>query len=247
MCTTPYEKVHGTKPDLGGLHKWGCRVWVKIEGRSKLDAQADKGRFVGYSAESKGILVYWPTKQKVSVECNVRWDDSPVPDVIIDDNDSPNDNARTLACSAKGAGRTSAPGALDTTPLNAVDASRLKTESREPTSILGGQQDNVVPAQLDASATRGQNLPVTPDYIPKCSNSPHSVETTRPRRTPKPSEYIRRLEQGEGTTTGSARAPAVPRGMQASKDPKPDLESNPVDSAQPMKRPMKRSWRRWRC
>ena len=56
--TTLYEKVHGTKPDLGGLHEWGCRVWVKIKGQSKLNMQADKGCFIGYSAESKGILVY---------------------------------------------------------------------------------------------------------------------------------------------------------------------------------------------
>ncbi|ETW78262.1 hypothetical protein HETIRDRAFT_429296 [Heterobasidion irregulare TC 32-1] len=166
--------------------------------------QADEGRFVGYSAESKGILVYWPTKRKVSIERNVHWDNSLVPDVIINDNNSPNDNARTPVHSAKGAGCASTPGTPDMTPSNAVDASQLKTESRRPTSIPGGQQDDAVPAQLDASATRGQNLPITPDYIPKCSDSPPSVKTTCPRHTPKPSEYIRCLERGEGMTTGSA-------------------------------------------
>ena len=90
--TTPYEKVHSTKPDLSNLHEWGCRVWVKIEGRSKLNAQADEGRFVGHSAESKGILVYWPMKQRISVECNVHWDDSPLPEVTVDEIDNPNAN-----------------------------------------------------------------------------------------------------------------------------------------------------------
>ena len=90
--TTLYEKVHGTKPDLSNLHKWGCRVWVKIEGRSRLDVQADKGRFVGHSAESKGILVYWPMKWRISVKRNVCWDDSPLLEVAIDEINNPNAN-----------------------------------------------------------------------------------------------------------------------------------------------------------
>ena len=67
-------------------------MWVKIEGRSRLDVQADKGHFVGHSAESKGILVYWPMKWRISVKRNVCWDDSPLLEVAIDEINNPNAN-----------------------------------------------------------------------------------------------------------------------------------------------------------
>jgi hypothetical protein len=51
---TPYEIVHGTKPDLTGLPEWGTRVFVLKESSGKLESKADKGRWVGYSDESKG-------------------------------------------------------------------------------------------------------------------------------------------------------------------------------------------------
>jgi hypothetical protein len=38
---------------------------------SKLDAQATKGRFVGYDLESKGYQIYWPKKRSITVERNM--------------------------------------------------------------------------------------------------------------------------------------------------------------------------------
>ncbi|KAA1476185.1 hypothetical protein DENSPDRAFT_784522 [Dentipellis sp. KUC8613] len=71
-----HEHATGIVPDLSDLHEWGCRVWVRIEGRRKLEPQADEGRFVGYSTVSKGALVYWPGKRSITVEHNIAWDDS---------------------------------------------------------------------------------------------------------------------------------------------------------------------------
>ncbi|TFY74272.1 hypothetical protein EWM64_g9740, partial [Hericium alpestre] len=85
---TPYEQVFGEKPDLSDLHEWGCLVWVRIENRRKLDVHADEGKFVGYSSESKGILVYWPRKRSITVERNVIWDDAALPPM----SDAPADN-----------------------------------------------------------------------------------------------------------------------------------------------------------
>ncbi|GBE86172.1 hypothetical protein SCP_0900490 [Sparassis crispa] len=75
---TPFEVRYGHLPDLGDLHEFGAKVWVRIENAGKLDSKAREGRFVGYSTESKGYRVYWPDKHAVSVERNVRFIDETV-------------------------------------------------------------------------------------------------------------------------------------------------------------------------
>ena len=118
---------------------------------------------------------------------------------------------------AQGAGRASAPDTPDASSPSAADASQLKNEQERPENPSDSQYNDTAQAQPDASAANDTNIP---ELIVKRSDSPPSVETTRPRHTPKPSDYIRRLECGEGTTTGSARAPVVPCGMRAA--PKAD-------------------------
>ena len=56
---TPYEAVHGCKPNLSNLHCFGCKVFVRLENMGKLDAQAKEARFVGYNLQSKGYRIYW--------------------------------------------------------------------------------------------------------------------------------------------------------------------------------------------
>ncbi len=68
---TPHEKVTHQKPNLSQLHEFGCTVWVKKLGQSKLQPQADAGYFVGFDKESKGIWVYWPGQRRVSIERDV--------------------------------------------------------------------------------------------------------------------------------------------------------------------------------
>ena len=103
---------------------------------------------------------------------------------------------------------------------SAADASQLKNEQERPENPSDSQYNDTAQVQPDASAANDTNIP---ELIVKRSDSPPSVETTRPRRTPKPSDYIWHLERGEGTTTGSARAPVVPRSMRAA--PKADNTS----------------------
>jgi transposase InsO family protein len=69
---TPHEMATGVKPDLRDTHTWGSRVFVRVEGRGKLDVQADTAFFVGYDGQSKGYRVYWPGKRSVTCERNVR-------------------------------------------------------------------------------------------------------------------------------------------------------------------------------
>ena len=37
---TPFEMATGQKPDLSGVHPWGCRAWVKRLNGGKLEPRA---------------------------------------------------------------------------------------------------------------------------------------------------------------------------------------------------------------
>ena len=68
---TPYEKEHKCKPNLAAIQEFGAAAYVKDLSAGKLDARAQKGRFVGYDSESKGYQIYWPKKRSVTVERNI--------------------------------------------------------------------------------------------------------------------------------------------------------------------------------
>jgi hypothetical protein len=40
---TPYKAYFGTKPNLAGLHEFGCKVWVHNTGGLKLDGRSEIG------------------------------------------------------------------------------------------------------------------------------------------------------------------------------------------------------------
>ncbi|KAJ9522181.1 hypothetical protein QJQ45_005236 [Haematococcus lacustris] len=56
---TPWESFFGVKPDLSGLRVFGSDVWVHVpaQKRSKLEAKAVRGVFVGYQLGSKSYKV----------------------------------------------------------------------------------------------------------------------------------------------------------------------------------------------
>ena len=68
---TPYEMVHGCKPNLSDLHRFKCKVFVQLENTGKLDEQAKEAKLVGYDLQSKGYRIYWPETCQVSVERNI--------------------------------------------------------------------------------------------------------------------------------------------------------------------------------
>ena len=70
----PIKKATGQKLDLTEVLEWGILIWVKDLHAGKLDPRAKEGCFVRYDDESKGYRVYWPGKNKVSVERNVYTD-----------------------------------------------------------------------------------------------------------------------------------------------------------------------------
>ena len=72
--TTPYEKLYGNKPNLSGVPEWGQLIWVHSDTGTKLDACGVEARWIGYDAQSTHAhRVYWPNKQSVSVERNIKF------------------------------------------------------------------------------------------------------------------------------------------------------------------------------
>ena len=71
---SPIKKATGKKLSLSGVLEWGKLIWVKDLHTRKLDPRAKEGKFVGYDDKSKGYRVYWPGKNRVSVERNIYFD-----------------------------------------------------------------------------------------------------------------------------------------------------------------------------
>ena len=85
--TTPYEILHGRKPNFGNLHPWGCKVRVsrEVDSISKLESRSLVGRWMGFDEETKdGHRVYWAEKRRISVERNVKFNFEP-DEIIVGD------------------------------------------------------------------------------------------------------------------------------------------------------------------
>ena len=71
--TTPHEQLFGSKPDVHYLGVFGCDAFAKIHTCSKLDPQAEKFVFVGYSPNQKGYCLYSPSDGSISVHRDVTF------------------------------------------------------------------------------------------------------------------------------------------------------------------------------
>jgi hypothetical protein len=79
---TPHEIATNRKPDLSNIRPWGCKAWVKKLDVGKLEPRAELCHFVGVDSESKGLRVYWPGKNRVSIERDVYFNEN---DVLAND------------------------------------------------------------------------------------------------------------------------------------------------------------------
>jgi len=71
---TPYEMLHGEKPNLADLPVWGTRVWVHDDTRTKLDMRAREGRWVGFDAETGAHRIYFEDRRTIAIERNVSFE-----------------------------------------------------------------------------------------------------------------------------------------------------------------------------
>jgi hypothetical protein len=68
---TPFAALYDHLPDLSGLHRWGCNIWVHDATGSKLDMRAREARWLRYDTDTKTHQVYWPDTGTVAIERNV--------------------------------------------------------------------------------------------------------------------------------------------------------------------------------
>ncbi|KDQ11296.1 hypothetical protein BOTBODRAFT_94371, partial [Botryobasidium botryosum FD-172 SS1] len=190
---TPHKIVTGEKPNLSRLPEFGASVWVKIEGRGKLEACADEGHWVGFDGESKGHRVYWPKKHAVSVERNVFFNRTHLVSFTPGDNSSPND--------------TPVPPATAGAPLEGVPgvvSERTLTATVDPATPSPATPAIPTPA------------PAIPTPTPAVRES-HSLEggVRKSLCEHQASSYVKRIQDGKGsaqgsTTKGTTRGQALP-------------------------------------
>ena len=199
---TPCEVLYGVKPEIGGIHLWGSRVWVRSLTAGKLDPRGREGRFVGYDAESKGCRIYWTDSRTIGVERNLIFEDRPMDNELI-----------FLPESSVTKNRPKVAQTAQPTP----EAPRADTDTFPSDNPLPSPDEIVNDTE---NATAIPESPTPAADTPKPDESQLEVHNINPHarrsmRVRKPSPYVRRILAGEddgGTAKGKSR---LPKGLQA--------------------------------
>jgi len=191
---TPYEAFYGVKPDIGDIHLWGSRIWVRDLSAGKLDPRGREGHFIGYDAESKGCRVYWPNSRLIGVERDLIFEDRPVNDELV-------------LLPEPSTAKNQRPKPTATTPPEMPNPP--DTQPPEADSNPGDQPDS----SNNVDTTPSKPTPSTSTETPL-----NATETTPPveptGRIRKPSRYIREVLEGTidgGTARSKSR---LPKGVQ---------------------------------
>jgi transposase InsO family protein len=216
---TPYEMLWGAKPDLSKARGFGCKVFVKSKTKSKLEEKANPARWIGLSEDTKGgHLVYWPEKNTISVERNVRFLDGTTfvgeDDIVVTTTVPLRNDQNSQGNEAKKPGHGS--------PL--ANPSDTNPESVHQTNC----------PRIDARPspqTIEHNPEVSSDSNNPLARNDNSIPEGRPQRTRQPSAYVRRLlEHGNELPRGmrqfsTASLPSDTQGP-SQVDPSPGLKSS---------------------
>ena len=75
--TTPYEVLHGRKPNLSYLRVFGCRCWYNLRKSQvdKLDPRAREAVMIGYARGVRGYKLWDVAECKVVVSRDVKFDE----------------------------------------------------------------------------------------------------------------------------------------------------------------------------
>ena len=61
---------------MKGVHEWGEKVYIRVEGGTKLGQRVREGRWLGLDDKLKGAQIYWPDTKNVTVEQNISYDNT---------------------------------------------------------------------------------------------------------------------------------------------------------------------------
>ncbi|KAJ0795571.1 putative RNA-directed DNA polymerase [Helianthus annuus] len=75
--TTPYEVLYGRKPTVKHLRVFGCKTHMKIPSINvaKLNDRSKQVMYVGNEPGSKAFRLYDPTKNRIYVSRDVRFEE----------------------------------------------------------------------------------------------------------------------------------------------------------------------------
>ena len=219
---TPYKRLYGSKPYLGGVPEWGQRVWVHDNTGSKLDSRANEARWIGFDSDSPHAhRVYWMGKNTISVERNIKF----VP-ITVTIYPPPSYETATAPTTLPTAPVPSTPAASQPIKPVATPSSRFGSMVIPPrptftrpvssapqtpasTSIL---PPAIPPQQISQPESDEEmaddekeeaDIPRGTPQAPKKKRK-KDTETSQPmrksERLPKLSDYMKRIAAGEGTT-----------------------------------------------
>ena len=180
---TPFECLYGEKPNLGGVPEWGQRIWVHDNTGSKLDAQANEARWVGFDKDSTHAhRVYWPGKNSVSVERDIKF----VPITVSIFTPPPGNVTSTTPVSTTQKSAT-APPSIPVHPPSTLPPTVPPETCDSPSSDEDELEEEEEEEEVEKTV-----IPV---------DTPSSSKPMRKSgRVLKPSDYKKRLAAGEGIT-----------------------------------------------
>ena len=208
---TPFERVHGEKPNLAGLPEWGAPVWVHNHGGQKLDGRGIVGRWVGFDVNSTHAhRIYWPQKGSLTVERDIRFSSPTVSLRFPSSSPSP---GRSAAHKQSGSSSDSTPPAPPVPPAAVAPAPAVSQEL--PPHCTDSGEEELPDEELT-------DLPVTPDPEPQTTTAGMSKKVRRllgtepVRKSARIMDRARRMAQGVDGADGSAgeRDATPPGGFQ---------------------------------
>ncbi len=188
---SPYEALYSKKPDLSKLRRFGEYVWVHDPNGSKLEPRACRRRWLGFDDISSGHQIYWEESRSVAVERSVSFE--------------------TRDAELEG----EIDGFVKPAPPDFKFEEQAEVDDNENEDAPDAVVDE--PSQ-DTPLAQPAPAPVPPQPPPVPVPALVEQPTRRSSRARKPAEAIRRLQRGEGSTTGrimDLEKGALPRGMQA--------------------------------
>ena len=201
---TPYEMGYNKKPNLAGIQEFGTAAYVKDLTAGKLDAQAQKGRFVGYDSESKGYRIYWPSKKSVSVERNV---------VFNPDDANSTDDVAIIYGEAQSEGEKQK--VIQASPNGTDDVKEPENETTQAEST--NEEDPITHPESEPSSTT-QNHDVEPPDEPSDAESSTPPEYGRGKRARHAKGTYKNLNEGLTAAVSSLNEDETPHEVDDSVD-----------------------------